>query len=108
MSVPTLLERVEAARTGRTVQRVLFSGAEGLGRSHTLSALTGMPILRVEVAHGRLVSQTLRALLGPTLDDDATWKAITSAPPLAHLEPERAIVAAELLASLVGIRRPDF
>ncbi len=108
MSGPTLLERVEAARTSRTVQRVLFSGAEGLGRSHTLSALTGLPILRVEVAHGRLVSQTLRALLGPTIDDDATWSAITSAAPLASLEPERAVVAAELLASLVGIRRPDF
>ena len=108
MSVPTLLERIEAARTSRTVQRVLFSGAEGLGRSHTLTALTGTAVLRVEVAHGGLVSQTLRALLGPTLDDEATWSAITYAPPLSTLEPERATVAAELLASLVGIRRPDF
>ena len=108
MSVSPLLERVEAARTSQTLQRVLFSGAEGLGRSHALSELTGMPLLRVEVSHGGLVSQTLHALLGPTPDDDATWKAITSAAPLAGLEPERAAVAAELLASLVGIRRADF
>lgn len=108
MSVPTLLERVEAARASRTLQRVLFSGAEGLGRSHALSTLTGAPSLRVEVAHGGLVSQTLRALLGAPLDDDATWSAISSGPALAQLEPERAAVAAELLASLVGIRRPDF
>jgi tetratricopeptide (TPR) repeat protein len=108
MSGPTLLESVDAARASRTLQRVLLSGAEGLGRSHTLNGLTAMPLLRVEVAHGRLVSQTLRALIGEAIDDDASWNAIRSAAPLANLEPERATVAAELLASLLGIRRADF
>lgn len=108
MSGASLQDSINAARESRTLQRVLFSAVEGLGRSHALSALSGMPLLRVELAHGRLVSQTLRALIGEVLDDDGAWKAISTAPALQSLEPERAAVAAELLASLLGIRRADF
>ena len=108
MSAASLPQAIDTARAARVLQRVLFSASEGLGRSHGLSALTGMPVLRVEVSRGRLVSQTLRALVGEQPDDDATWRTLAAAAPLGGLEPERAVVAAELLASLLGIRRADF
>lgn len=99
---------IDAARASRTVQRVLFSAAEGLGRTHALGQVDGLPLLRVAVGGGRLVSQTLRAFIGASPDDETTWQTLSTAAPLASLEPERAVVAAELLASLLGIRRPDF
>ena len=79
-----------------------------MGRSHALRLLEGVPVLRLECGRGRLVSQTLRALLGEAPDDDATWRQLTTAAPLASLDPDRAVVAAELLASLLGIRHAAF
>lgn len=108
MTSPSLQQSLETARSERALQRVLFSADEGMGRSHALSLLHGMPVLRVDVSRGPLVSQTLRALIGEAPDDDATWATLRTAPALAGLEPERAAVAAELLASLLGIRRADF
>lgn len=108
MAGASLAQSIDAARSERALQRVLFSAAEGLGRSHALGLVEGMPLLRVNVSRGPLVSQTLRALVGEGVDDDATWRSLTQAAPLAGLEPERAVVAAELLASLLGIRRADF
>jgi predicted ATPase len=108
MSSASLHQAVDAARAARTLQRVLFAAAEGMGRSHALGSLGGMPVLRVDVSRGRLVSQTLLALLGEANDDEATWRALRAAPQLRALETERALVAAELLASLLGIRRADF
>ncbi|MDP3158050.1 MAG: hypothetical protein Q8N23_35595 [Archangium sp.] len=108
MSAASLHEALDSARATRALQRVLLSAPEGMGRSFALNSLDGVPLLRVEVGHGRLVSQTLRALIGEAADDDATWRMLQAAPLLASLEPERAAVAAELLASLLGIRRADF
>ncbi len=108
MADASLQQSIETARSQRVLQRVLFSGAEGLGRSHALSLITGAPVLRVNVSHGPLAAQTLRALIGEAPDDDATWATLCAAAPLKSLEPERAVVAAELLASLLGIRRADF
>lgn len=108
MPTALLQTAIDAARASRTLQRVLLSAAEGLGRTHALSQVEGLPLLRVAVSGGRLVSQTLRALIGPAPDDETTWRTLSTAAPLASLDPERAVVAAELLASLLGIRRPDF
>ncbi len=108
MSSASLQAAIGNARATRALQRVLLSAPEGMGRSFALNALDGMPLLRVEVGHGRLVSQTLRALIGEAADDDATWRMLEADPLLAGLEPDRATVAAELLASLLGIRRADF
>ncbi len=108
MSTGLLQEAIDSARANRALQRVLLSAPEGMGRSHALKSLDGMPLLRVEVGRGRMVSQTLRALIGEEADDDATWRMLQADPVLASLEPERATVAAELLASLLGIRRADF
>lgn len=97
---------IDAAREQRVVQRVLLSAPEGLGRSHLLARLEGA--LRVSLGAGSLTAQLLRAFIGTHADDDATWAALRSAPQLASLEEERAAVAAELLASLVGLRRSGF
>ncbi|PZR05989.1 MAG: hypothetical protein DI536_31510 [Archangium gephyra] len=97
---------IDAARTRREVQRVLLSAPEGLGRSHLLSSLTDA--IRISPSRGRLTGELLRAFVGHGGDDEATFKTIRSAPQLSTLDAERAEVAAELLASLVGVRRHDF
>ena len=56
----------------------------------------------------RKVAQTLRVLLGEPGDDDQVLTALAAAPAMKGLDPERAAVAVELLASLLGIRRPHF
>ncbi len=96
---------LDAALSERGLQRVLLSGAEGVGRSRLLGSLGG---LAVPVSRGPLVSQTLRSLLGAFDDDDGALQVLAAAPALQGLEPERAAVAVELLASLLGIRRPTF
>ena len=108
MTGATLQQSIDLARSSRALQRVLFSAAEGMGRSQTLRLLEGIPVLRVDCGRGRLVGQTLRALLGEAPDDEATWRKLVTAAPLSYLDPDRALVAAELLASLLGIRRADF
>lgn len=95
----------DTARAERLQQRVLLVGAEGTGRSRMLSQHAGV---RVEVSRGPLLAQTLYALLGITGDDAALMKALAAAPALQNVEAERATVAVELLAALLGIRRPDF
>lgn len=97
---------VDAARGRREAQRVLLSAPEGLGRSHLLSQLEDA--VRISPARGRLTGQLLRAFIGEHADDATSWAALRSAPQLTSLEPDRAEVAAELLASLLGLRRADF
>jgi tetratricopeptide (TPR) repeat protein len=88
----------------RTVQRVLLSGAEGVGRTPLLASVPGVV---AHLSQGELLGQTLRALLGAVTDEAATLQALARSPALEGLEPERAAVAVELLGSLLGIRRPD-
>lgn len=103
MSLQAILD---AARAERHQQRVLVVGAEGVGRTRLLKSAAN---LHVELGRGRLVAQTLRALLNAgASSDDELLAAITSDAALASVEPERAAVASELIASLLGIRRPDF
>lgn len=64
--------------------------------------------VRVDISRGSLLAQTLYALLGITGDDAAVLKALASAPALQNVDADRAAVAVELLASLIGIRRADF
>ncbi|MGV3620516.1 MAG: tetratricopeptide repeat protein [Archangium sp.] len=107
MSSGALLQPIiDAARDTRTPQCVLLAAPEGLGRSHLLSTLTGA--LRVSASRGRLTGEVLRQFIGVTNDDDATCAAVRASPQLSALEAERADVAAELLASLLGVRRDDF
>ncbi len=96
---------IDAALSERALQRVLLAGQEGVGRSRLLAGLKGVT---VAVSRGPLVSQTLRAVLGDFTDDDDALRALAAAPALQGVEPDRAAVAVELLASLLGIRRPDF
>lgn len=96
---------LDTARVERLQQRVLLVGSEGTGRSRMLSQHAGV---RVEVSRGSLLAQTLYALLGITGDDAALLKALAAAPALQNVDTDRAAVAVELLASLLGIRRPDF
>lgn len=105
MSGGLLKPALDAAIAERALQRVLLAGAEGLGRSRLLAGVSG---LVVTVSRGAVASQTLRALLGDPPDDATALQALAAAPPLQALEPDRAAVAVELLASLLGIRRPDF
>ncbi|MFZ5441352.1 MAG: hypothetical protein ACOZQL_15195 [Myxococcota bacterium] len=106
MSGGLLKPALDAALSERVLQRVLLSGAEGLGRTRLLTSVAG---LVVRVNDGTSVAaQTLRALLGEPADEEAALAALAAASPLQGLEPERAATAVELLASLLGIRRPDF
>ena len=104
-AVALLQPAIDVALSERTLQRVLLSGAEGLGRTRLLTAHGG---LTVAVNQGPLLEQTLRALLGPFADDDAGLRLLAEAPAMKGVEPERAAVAVELLASLLGIRRAGF
>lgn len=106
MSHALLQPLFDAARERRELTRVLFSAAEGLGRTHLLKSWG--PVTRVDVSRGPLVTQTLRAFLPACDSDDAAWAALLAAPQLRGLDEERARTAAELLASLLGLRRADF
>jgi tetratricopeptide (TPR) repeat protein len=96
---------VDSARMERLPQRVLLLGVEGVGRSRQLAASSN---LYVEVSRSPLLGQTLRALLGEKGGDDAVLAALSAAPALQGVDADRARVSVELLASLVGIQRPDF
>ncbi|MFT3713400.1 MAG: AAA family ATPase [Archangium sp.] len=96
---------LDTARAERSQQRVLLVGSEGTGRTRLLSQFAAV---RVDVGRGALLPQTLLALLGTTGDDTALLQALAAAPALQNVEPDRAAVAVELLASLLGIRRADF
>ncbi len=105
LAAATLTSLVDAAFAAGTLQRVLLGGAEGLGRTHLLTSLPH-PVLRVDAARG-VVTGTLRALLDTTGNDETTWLRLLAAPQLSGLESARARLAAELLASLLGLHRPD-
>lgn len=104
MSEGPLHAAIVDAGNQRTVQRVLLSGAEGVGRTPLLATVPGVV---AHLSQGELLGQTLRALLGAVTDEAATLQALARSPALDGLEPERAAVAVELLGSLLGIRRPD-
>lgn len=107
MASATLLQpHIDAARGRNEVQRVLLSAPEGVGRSHLLSSLEAG--LRVSLGRGRLTAELLKTFLPTSVDDDAAWRALRASPLLTELEDERAAHAAELLASLLGIRRAEF
>jgi len=105
MSVGPLQPVLDVALSERALQRVLLAGPEGVGRSRMLARLGG---LTVSLSRGPLVPQTLRAMLGDFADDDEALAQLSAAPAMSGLEPDRAAVAVELLASLLGIRRPGF
>jgi tetratricopeptide (TPR) repeat protein len=96
---------LDTARVERSQQRVLLVGAEGTGRTRLL---TQSAHVRVDVARGPLLTQTLLALVGTTGDDETMLKALAAAPAMQNVEADRAAVAVELLASLLGIRLPSF
>ncbi len=107
---PPLEEQVRKSFESRSTQRVLLSGAEGVGRSHFIAQLdAGAPLIRIECGKGRAGALVLRALLASSsTDDEALWQVVQQAPQLASLELDRKQLAAELVGSLVGIRRQDF
>lgn len=96
----------DSARERREITRVLLPAAEGLGRSHLLKSWSA--VKRIDVSRGPLVTQTLRAFLPAYDTDDGALEALLAAPQLKSLDEERARTAAELLASLLGIRRANF
>ncbi len=108
---PLFEAALRATLESRTTQRVLLSGVEGVGRSHTIAKATKgpLPLIRIDCGKGRASASVLRAmLLTSSTNDEALWQVIQQAPQLASLETDRKQLAAELLASLFGIRRADF
>ncbi len=109
--VPLLEAQLRKTLESRSTQRVLLSGAEGVGRSHVLqqAGTAEMPVLRIECGRGRASALILRAMLSTSsTNEEVLWQVVQQAPQLASLEPDRKQLAAELLGSLVGIRRSDF
>jgi len=108
---PLLEEQLRSTLESRTTHRVLLSGAEGVGRSHALARVAKGPLstIRVECGRGRAGALVLKAMLSTsTTNDEALWQLVQQATQLSSLESGRKQLAAELLASLVGIRRVDF
>lgn len=98
----------EARASGRVV-RALVTGAEGLGRSHTLKALAaalaphGFTVLSTSPDTGPVPAALVRAL-APDLpaDDAGLLEALRRHGPVAALGAQEQTLAAELVASLLG------
>lgn len=105
MAARLLMPVLETASRERRIQRVLLRGVEGVGRT---TQLTSRATVLVPLGGRNALEASLRALLGPTRDEDDTLAAIAQAPSLIDVEPARAQTAIELLASAIGITRPEF
>ncbi len=105
MAARLLMPVLETASRERRIQRVLLRGVEGVGRT---TLLTSRATVVVPLGGRNALEASLRALLGPTRDEDDTLAAIAQAPSLIELEAARAQTAIELLASAIGITRPEF
>jgi tetratricopeptide (TPR) repeat protein len=109
MAASPLQLALDTALSERKLQRALISAPEGVGRTRLLNALGA---LVVPVSEGPLLEQTLWALLSlpgsARSDEEAVLVALSAAPAMQGVEGERALVAVELLASLLGIRRASF
>ena len=104
MTPGALQAAADAARAERALQRVLLSGAEGLGRTRFL---TEAGALRIDASRG-LLAQTVRALVGPTPTDAALLETLSRSAALESLDPDRRAIAVELMASLLGVHGADF